>query len=304
MIGAVVASLVLPAFGWRPLFVIGGLAPLAVLAAMIFFLPESPRFLATLPDRRQALVKILNRLTGAAQYSISDEFEPADLAPKGRGGSFSVVIAESLLHDTCWIWLIFLTNMFAIFAIVSWSPVILSGIGLTLAVAVRGSIVFNLVGVCGGLITAWMLARWGSRKPTAALAILAIIALGVISILLNNAAQAGKPPDIVPLFAMLGIVGFGMIGTQAAAYRLSTHLYPTPIRSSGIGWAAGFGRVGGILSSLVAGWVLARIHGTGFFVMLCGVVTLTLIGVLFIKKQLLPIAARSAPISEIAGIGQ
>jgi MFS transporter, AAHS family, 4-hydroxybenzoate transporter len=294
MIGAVIASVVLPVLGWRLLFIIGALAPLVVLAAMIFLLPESPRFLATLPHRHKSLVKLLNRLAGSKRYSISDEFEQPAAAPKGRRGSFSIVAAESLWRDTGWLWLIFLTNMFAIFTIASWLPVILTGIGLTLAVAVRGSIVFNLVGVCGGLFTAWMLARWGSRKSTVALAILGILALALIALLLKKAAAAAMPPHIIPLLAMLGIVGFAMIGLQAAAYRLSTHLYPTRIRSSGIGWAAGFGRVGGILSSLIAGWLFARVHGVGLFVMLGGVVTLTLIGFIAVRKQLAPVVAAGA----------
>lgn len=287
MVGAVVGSFVVPAFGWRSLFVIGGLAPLATLAALILLLPESPRFLATRPHRRQSLVNVLNRLAGAKRFSIDDAFESSELSAAGRSGSFSVVIAEALLGDTCWLWVIFFTNMFVIFTIASWSPVILSGLGLSLSVALRGSIVFNLVGVFGGLTAAWMLARWGSRKPMATLAILGIVGLGVISILLKNAAQAGKPPDVILLMTMLGLVGFSMIGIQAAAYRLSTHIYPTHIRASGIGWAAGFGRIGGIGSSLIAGWLLARIHAAGLFVMLGGVVTFALIGVIVIRKQLI-----------------
>jgi MFS transporter, AAHS family, 4-hydroxybenzoate transporter len=304
IIGALIASLVLPVFGWRPLFVVGGLAPMAVLAAMIFLLPESPRFLATRPHRRESLVKLLNRLAGAKLYSINDEFELPDSAPKGRGGSFSIVTTESLWHDTFWLWVVFLTNMFAIFAIASWLPVILTGLGLTLTVAVHGSLTFNLVGVCGGLITAWMLRRWGSRKSAVVLAILGIISLIAVAKLLNDAAHAGTSPAVVPLFAMMGLVGFGMIGIQAAAYRLSTHIYPTIIRSSGIGWAAAFGRVGGILSSLIAGWVLAQVHGVGFFAMLCGIVALTLVGFIVIRKQLMPIAVGRASIGEMGDLEQ
>jgi MFS transporter, AAHS family, 4-hydroxybenzoate transporter len=291
MCGAMLGSFVIPTLGWRPMFIIGGLAPLALLAAIIFLLPESPRFLVALPHRRSALVKVLNRLAQAPLYSVNGEFEVTDSALKGRGNSLSILIAESLLRDTFWLWLIFLTNMFAIYLIVSWSPVILTAAGLSLTVAVRGSIVFNLVGVVGGLATAGIISRWGSRKPMATLAILGIVGLLMLSVLLYHAAHLGRPPNVGALMAVISLIGFAMIAIQMTAFRLSTHLYPTSIRASGIGWASGFGRVGGILSSLIGGWVLAMVHGAGLFAMLAGIVALTLIAVLAIQRHLVAVGA-------------
>jgi MFS transporter, AAHS family, 4-hydroxybenzoate transporter len=289
MCGAMLGSFIIPTLGWRPMFIIGALTPFALLAAMIFLLPESPRFLAALPHRRSALVSVLNRLAQAPLYSVNDEFEVTGSALKGRSNSLSIMIAESLLRDTFWLWLIFLTNMFAIYLIISWSPVILSAAGLSLTIAVRGSIAFNLVGVVGGLATAWMISRWGSRKPMATLAVMGIVGLGMLSALLHHAAQAGRPPNVGSLMALVGLVGFAMIAIQMTAFRLSTHLYPTSIRASGIGWASGFGRLGGILSSLIGGWVLAMVHGAGLFAMLSSIVALTLIAVLAIQRHLVAV---------------
>jgi AAHS family 4-hydroxybenzoate transporter-like MFS transporter len=182
--------------------------------------------------------------------------------------------------------MIFLTNMFTIYTFFSWSPVILSSFNLPLAVAVRGSLVFNLAGICGGTLTAWWIARSGSRWPTVSLAALGSLMLFGISHVLAHAAHTHSPVDLETLMIGIAIVGFVMIGIQTAAYRLSTYLYPTPLRSSGVGWAAGFGRVGGILSSLTAGWMLARVHGSGLFAVLACVVFATLVGALMIRRHL------------------
>jgi len=289
MCGALTAAYVLPHLGWRAMFVVGGLLPCVALAVIYFLLPESPRYLATQPERRQSLVNVLNLLAGTDQYSIADEFELSDPVPKGGGTHIAGLLRGPLLRETCGLWLIFLTNMFTIYTFFSWSPVILSSFGLPLAVAVQGSIVFNLAGVCGGCISAWLLARLGSRPPTAALAGVGIFTLWVISRLLNHASRSGSPIDVATLMIAIAAVGFVMIGIQTVAYRLSTHLYPTQIRASGVGWAAACGRLGGILSSLIVGWLLARVHGAGLFAILSCVISFTLIGILMIRRHLTPI---------------
>jgi MFS transporter, AAHS family, 4-hydroxybenzoate transporter len=294
MSGAAIAAFVLPHFGWRTLFIIGGLLPCAALAAIYFLLPESPRYLAERPDRRDSLIKVLNHLVGTERYTTADQFRlqfrPSDMAAPVLRISLATLIAKPLRRETIGLWVIFLTNMFTIFTFFSWSPIILSSLGLPLAVAVRGSIVFNLAGVCGGMLSAYGVARLGSFWPSVALAALGVFTLGVISRLLSQAAGAAVDPlNVAALMAAIAVVGFVMIGIQTIAYRLSTNLYATRIRSLGVGWAAGFGRVGGILSSFIAGWLLAQVHGAGLFAILALVVLGTLLGVLLIRGHLAPV---------------
>jgi MFS transporter, AAHS family, 4-hydroxybenzoate transporter len=286
MSGAVIASHILQDHGWRSMFVVGGILPCVVVVVLFFALPESPRYLVTRPNRRDSLVKVLNRLIRSDRYTAVDEFDLGDLTDRSSGTRVSFLLAPLLVRETLALWLIFFTNMFTIYTFFSWTPVILSSLGLPLAAAVRGSITFNVAGVCGGVLTAWVLNRWGSRWPMAALGILGIGALLLISRLLSGSAGDGPSLSLSTLMVEIAVVGFVMIGIQTAAYRLSTHLYPTHIRSSGVGWAAGFGRLGGISSSLIAGWLLAQIQGAGLFAVLAGMVAATLIGALTVKRHL------------------
>src|SRR6184192_2325066 len=50
-LAALVAAQVLPTYGWRTLFVVGGIVPIAVAILLFLFLPESPKYLATRPGR-------------------------------------------------------------------------------------------------------------------------------------------------------------------------------------------------------------------------------------------------------------
>jgi AAHS family 4-hydroxybenzoate transporter-like MFS transporter len=286
MSGAIIASYILQDHGWRSMFVVGGLLPCVAVVVLFFSLPESPRYLATRPNRRKSLVKVLNRLVGSDRYTTVDEFRLGDIQDESSSARVSMLLAPQLLTETLGLWLIFFTNLFTIYTFFNWTPVILSSLGLSLAAAVHGSITFNVAGIIGGVLTAWVLNRAGSRWPMAALGILGIVALSLISRLLAGSADGGTSVDQSTLMAAIAVVGFVMIGTQTAAYRLSTHLYPTHIRSSGVGWAAGFGRLGGISSSLIAGWLLAEIRGAGLFAALAGMAAATLIGTWVIKRHL------------------
>ena len=289
MSGAAIAAPVMPLLGWRAMVFIGGLLPLIALLLVFFILPESPRYLATQPRRKGALAATLNRLERKHIYTAEDTFLLLDAGLSGSKTGVATLLKRPLLRETCGLWLLFLTNMFTIYTFFSWSPVILSSFNLPLSVAVRGSIVFNLAGVWGGVTSAWVMAHAGSRWPTAVMAIVGIITLALISHLLFHASESDSSVNTASLMAAIAVVGFVMIGIQTSAYRLSTHLYPTQIRSSGVGWAAGFGRIGGILSSLIGGWVLAQVHGAGLFATLAGVVLLTLLGVLMIRHHMEPV---------------
>ena len=52
------------------------------------------------------------------------------------------------------------------------------------------------------------------------------------------------------IFAIVG--KFGVSGTFGVIYVHASELYPTPVRSIGVGIASAMGRVGGILAPLVA----------------------------------------------------
>jgi MFS transporter, AAHS family, 4-hydroxybenzoate transporter len=112
--GAVIAAHVLAQAGWRTLFIIGGLLPLAALVIIFFLLPESPRFLAMHPQRRHALAALMNRLVGQQRYTAADEFRLSDPALSGARSGIATLIEAPLRGDTTALWLIFLTNMFVI----------------------------------------------------------------------------------------------------------------------------------------------------------------------------------------------
>jgi AAHS family 4-hydroxybenzoate transporter-like MFS transporter len=288
MIGAEVAAHVIPAHGWRTMFVIAGVLPLVAIAAMYFVLPESPRYLASRPGRGSELAALLNRYTGTQAHSHDDEFTTGLFATAGKRPGIGALFSDLYRRDTIALWIIFGTNLFSVYTFFSWTPVILKSLGLAEATAIRGSLVYNLAGTVGTFLSAWAISRIGSRRPLIVNALLAMTGLFWLWQVTSSAGGLGVAPGVTVLMIGFALAGFGINATQVGAYTVGAYVYATDVRSSGVGAAAGLGRIGGILSALTGGLLMAWFGGPGFFVSLSVVVALTLSGILLVRRHIPP----------------
>lgn len=283
MVGAAIAAEIVPAQGWRLLFLIGAALPMLLAAVMYFLLPESARFLVTRTDCHRELAVLLGRIDPGRAVSGAETFvlsTPAGFESAGLRALFS----RGYVRDTIASWLVFGANVFAVYAFFNWIAVVLTSVGLDIATAVRAGFVFNLAGVFGSLGNAWIIARFGSRWPLGLMAVLAIAALLFLARLpLGEAGSAGSLPA---LMAGVAIAGLTITAVQIGMYAVCAHIYPTACRSSGVGWALGFGRLGGILSSFVGGLLLAWGGSRGFFGGIAVVMMLACASLMLIRNHL------------------
>ena len=262
MIGAAIAAEIVPAFGWRVLFVVGAMLPLGMAAWMYFVLPESARFLATRADRQRDLASLLGRIFPGQSWTGDEQFVLTKAAEQQSAG-LRALFSRTFARDTIAAWLVFLTNIFAVYAFFNWIAVVLTSVDLDIATAVRASFVFNLAGVIGAVANAWIIARYGSRWPLAAMALIAAAALWWLARLpLGGEASQVLLPS---LLAGVAVAGLAINAVQIGMYAVAAHIYPTACRSSGVGWALGFGRLGGILSSFGGAILLSFGGSQGFF---------------------------------------
>jgi AAHS family 4-hydroxybenzoate transporter-like MFS transporter len=283
MIGAAIAAGIVPAGGWRLLFMIGAVLPLLLALIMYFILPESARFLTTRVGRHGELAVLLGRIIPGRTYSGAESFvlsAPAEIESAGLRALFS----RGLVRDTIATWLVFGTNVFAVYAFFNWIAVVLTSMGLDIATAVRASFVFNLSGVIGAVANAWIIARFGSRWSLAVMAALAVAALFYLSQLPMGGVD---PKRLLPaLMAGVAVAGLAINAVQIGMYAVSAHIYPTACRSSGVGWALGVGRLGGILSSFGGALLLAQGGSQTFFGGIAVVLVLTCASLLMIRNHL------------------
>ena len=288
VLGAAVAAQIMPVFGWRAIFVVGA-ALLGVLALVILlWLPESPRYLARVGNQGARLAALLNRITRRNDFRENMQFEVREADQSAKPASVSTLLSPQYRRDTLLIWLIFLTNIFAVYAFFNWLPTVLSAAGLSLTIALRGALVFNLGGVLAALLLAACMSRFGSRPTLAAVgagAILTTLAMGFVHVVPASAAAPSQ--GVVLLLCVMGLSGACILGMQTCMYAVAASAYPTSVRSTGVGWASGLSRVGGILSSFAGGALLAQGGGMQpFFIAIAVVLIPTLLGVLLLRRHL------------------
>ena len=257
MLGAALAQHIIPAYGWRSVFVVGALSPLPFLVIALAKLPESPKFLVGRPDRWNELARSLNRLlpqagplTGRERFTMAER----DFA---RCTGFASLLLRPYLTTTLLLWVAFSCNTLALYGFVNWLPTVLSSAGASLSFALSGSLLFNFGGLFGATGGALLMALWGSRRVGAAVALAGALAALFIGIEQSSPAHSGAPHPSALLLPLVIVAGACLNGMQAFLYAAAAHSYPTSVRTSGVGSAAAVARIGGVLSSIVGSAVFA-----------------------------------------------
>ena len=257
--GGVVSNALIAEFGWRSVFVLGGVAPLALIAVIAPFLPESIRFLALRRERSDEAAATLLRIDGTYAPEPGDRFVAggeadvkgdAQADAKGgakSGGAVRGLFTEGRAFGTLLIWVVVFANLLMMYSLFSWLPSVMNEAGLPLERAILSAVVFNLGGVIGGLTLAAAIDR---RGPYGVLAL--AFAAGAIAIAAIGAAIGNLTFTFLAVFA----AGFTVIGTQLGMNALAVNFYPTQMRSTGLGWALAVGRIGSIVGPIAVGVVL------------------------------------------------
>lgn len=287
MLGASVAAVVIPTLGWRAIFVIGAALPALLVAAMWVWLPESPRYLAGRPARAEELSRLLGRVLGRGHDS-SERFVVRQATTVQGRTRVGAIFAPGLRYDTLVLWLIFFTNVSAVYAFFNWLPTVLSPAGLPLVTAIDGSFRFNLGGVFGALAGAVLMSRFGSRPVLAALAlgaVLSTLAIGRSPVL--SAAPGASTSGLTEFMWLMSAAGACISGLQVGMYSVAAHVYPTACRSTGVGWSLGMARFGGILSSFGgAAFFAVGLGGKEFLMSIAGALVVTLAAVLALRRHM------------------
>jgi AAHS family 4-hydroxybenzoate transporter-like MFS transporter len=279
-VGAALAGIaavgMLPAIGWRGVFVTGGVVPLAAAVLLVRLLPESPRYLARHPQRWPELARLLRRMG----HQVSPHARFSDVSEHAAGLSFRAIFQRELRLDTFALWMAFFSCLLAVYLAFSWLPSILTAAGLSPGVANTGMTAFNLGGVAGALIGGRLLTHFGSRRTMVTMAAAAVLcAFGMSR--MEIAAQSAVGPIVI----MLIVTGALINGVQTTMYALAAHVYPTAIRAGGVGTAVAFGRSGAIVTGYAGPWALEYRGSESFFWLMAAALIVTSIALATVRRH-------------------
>lgn len=255
---------ILPRYGWRTLFLVGGIVPLVLAAVLLKVLPESPRYLARHRQRWPELVSLLRRLGNDVPHDAV--FEDAREKAVVHASPRELFVPE-LRRDTLALGGSFFFCLLSVYIGTNWVPSLLSGAGFGVGVASNGLTAFNLGGVVGAVLGAIVISRLGSRITMLTMAVGAIAGAVLMASLPIGAQSA------FAVLVMLAWTGGLINAVQTTMYALAAHVYPTGIRATGVGTAVAFGRVGGVVAPFAGSWALESGGPSHLFGLIAGTMT-------------------------------
>jgi len=261
--GALVASgvggVLMPIFGWRSVFVVGGLLPIVLALVLLKALPESLRFLAVAGADRQRMSAIVRRIAPeAAEAPIA----PPPTSERREGVPVKHLFTEGRALGTVLLWIPFFMNLLILYFILNWLPSLLRGAGMPISAGITAVAVFSVGGIVGTLLQGPLMKAFGVYVPMLGEFVASVALVWVAALIFANFEL---------MMVVTFVLGVSVQAAQAGLNVLAAMYYPTAIRSTGVGWSLGIGRIGAIVGPLIGGAML-RAQWTPREIFLAGVV--------------------------------
>lgn len=245
-LGGFIAAPLMANYGWQSVFFAGGAATLIMVIGVFFLIPESLQFIIV---RRpgNALQKCNQILARLNQPELAQLPGTTDTDKPANANVFSL-LTEQWRAKTIILWLTFFFCFITLYFLLSWIPKLVVNAGLSVSDGVYASVAFNLGAVIGILSLGWISARFGLSRVIAAF----LFGSGVFmsAFALTNGLNMLLPYLVVIGFLLQG----GFVGLYAAAAKI----YPTEIRTTGVGWGIGLGRFGAVTGPYLGGVLIAQ----------------------------------------------
>src|SRR3954464_8166542 len=235
VLAALIGYLVVPRSdaGWRWALALGAL-PALYAAAVRRTLPESVRFLE-LRGRTDEAEAAVRRFEDAAGVPAVRSPAAAPTAPRARG-----LWSRGTRLRTAALWAVWFAINFAYYGAFIWLPTLLVEAGFSLVRSFGYTLVITLAQLPGDAAAALLIEKWG-RRPT-----LAVFLVGSAAGAALFAAADGATTVLVTGM----VLSFFNLGAWGALYAVTPEVYPTALRATGAGAAAGFGRLASIAAPL------------------------------------------------------
>lgn len=248
---ACIAYFFIPLYGWRMAFLIGALPALYV-CLIRMHMPESVRYLLAhgrVGEARQIVVSLERQLHVPVAPFVSEK----ETVPVVAKASFRELWKKPFASRTIMLWLVWFGINFSYYGIFMWLPSLVFQQGFTVVKTFEYVLIMTLAQLPGYYCAAWLVDKIGRKYTLSAF----LLFSGVASYFFGHASTAAA------LMMWGSVMSFFNLGAWGVLYTYTPEQYPTAIRALGSGWAAGFGRFGGMAAPMMVGALLARNFGFG-----------------------------------------
>ena len=245
-LGGFLAAWLIPAAGWTGVFWVGGLFSLLLVPVLIFALPESIRLLTLKGTEDIRIREILRRINRNLSFSPGTRFSAHE--ERLRGFAVRHLFLESRALTTILLWIMFFMNLLNLYFLANWLPTVIHNAGISIEKSAAITSLLQIGGIIGSFSFGWLFDRLSPFRVLAAAYFIAGLFVAGIGL-----AGASVGLIILTVFA----AGFCIVGAQMGANAMAASYYPTAIRSTGVGWALGIGRIGSIIGPWLGGLILS-----------------------------------------------
>ena len=276
--GGFMTAWLIPHFGWRSVFVVGGSVPI-LLAALLMLLPESISFMVVqhwpIEKIRAALMRISGGdLVAHNMIATAESFKIQEIASRSSGSPVSILLSPQFRLNTLMLWTAYFMGLVLYYLLISWMPTLLRDSGASISEAARTTALFPLGGGIGAMFCGWLMDRVNATRVVAT----AYFATALLLVVLSRSTGTVGMLMIVTFLA-----GTAMNGAQTSMPVLAASTYPTKSRASGVSWMLGVGRFGGISGALAGGVLLQAGYKMAAIVLGLSVAALIAAFALFVK---------------------
>lgn len=251
MFAGMAGYFLVPIYGWKALFIVG-LVPSVLTLPLRYFMPESPRWLAS-KGRIEQANKVVTMLENEARKEGKALPEPVvrPIDPRATAKSdWRELFKGIYLKRTFTIWGLWFCSYMINNGLVTWLPTLYKTVfKLPLQQALAYGWVTSGVGVIASIICALLIDKVG-RKPWYTAAFF----LATVPLITLTTLGATSPIQVMVLatiaYAILQTITFSL-------YLYSSELYPTRLRAMGTGFGSAWLRAGSAVGPIVVGTVVA-----------------------------------------------
>jgi AAHS family 4-hydroxybenzoate transporter-like MFS transporter len=238
-----VSAVMLPRWGWQSVFYAGGILPLTLALLLIAILPESVRYLEVSGADQRKISNILARISPEFAGASVSRSEHQDLRRKAPVVN---LFTEGRAAGTILLWIPYFMNLLMLYFVVFWLPALLRQTGKPVSAGATAIMLFSVGGIAGSFVEGNLMNRWGAFTVL-------LTEFLCTTLLIASLAYSNSFPLMMTITFVLGFV---VQGAQGGLSAVAATFYPISIRSTGIGWCLGVGRIGSIVGPLLGGVML------------------------------------------------
>ena len=211
----------------------------------------------------------------AGRVSFTPAATEVDEGPRATRARVRALWAGPLRRRTAALWVLWFCVNFSYYGAFIWIPTILVSQGYDLVRSFGFTLVITLAQLPGYAVAAWLIEAWGRRATLA-------------TFLAGSAVAAvffGTASGEVAVIAAGMALSFFNLGAWGALYAATPETYPTPLRATGAGWAAGVGRIASIVAPLSVPPLLGLGGAPLLFVVFAAFFAVAVVAALFLREE-------------------